>query len=41
MKKSDLLDSLFKENKGILTTSDAVKSGGSKTYFMDYVKKWG
>lgn len=38
MIKKELLDSLLKVNKGILKTSDAVKAGVSKPYFLEYLR---
>ena len=39
MLKSELLDSLLKENNGILKMSDAIQAGISKPYFLSYAKK--
>jgi len=38
MLKSELLDYLLEEKKGILKTSDAINAGVSKSYFLSYVK---
>jgi Predicted transcriptional regulator len=38
MLKGNLLDSLLEEKKGILKTSDAIRAGVSKAYFLNYVK---
>jgi len=38
MSKIKLLDSLLKEKNGILKTSDVIKAGVSKPYFLNYVK---
>jgi len=38
MSKKELLDTLLKENNGILKTTDAVDAGISKSYFSEYVR---
>ncbi len=39
--KKQMLIELSKQNNGILKTSDAVKLGISKPYFLDYVRNNG
>jgi predicted transcriptional regulator of viral defense system len=39
--KFDALDTLLRENNGFLKTSEAVKSGVSKVYFGEYVRRRG
>ena len=38
MSKKELLDELLKTKKGILKTSEVVKAGVSKPYFLEYVR---
>jgi hypothetical protein len=39
--KTEILNALLLEQNGFLKTSDAVENGISKTYFMDFAKKYG
>ncbi len=39
MKKTDVIDELIKEKKGIICTSDIVAAGISKPYFAQYANK--
>lgn len=39
MKKSEMLEQLSQDNKGVLKTSDAVSLGISKPYFLEFIKK--
>ena len=39
MSASEVLDTLLQENNGFIKTSDAVRTGVSRTYFGEYVKK--
>ena len=41
MTKFETLDLLLKKNNGFITTSDAVRTGVSKTYFGEYIKNRG
>ena len=41
MSKKEKLDFLLQENKGILKTANAVNSGISRSYFLEYVKEKG
>lgn len=41
MAKFEMLDLLINENKGILTTSEALRTGISKSYFGEFVRERG
>ena len=41
MKKSDTLQAIAESHGGVLKTSDAVQSGISRPYFLEFIKKYG
>ena len=40
LNKKEILDKMLDERGGVLMTCEVIQAGISKTYFMEYVKKW-